>query len=1156
MYETIKKFCENDLTNGLFLMDLPTGFGKTHNVIQYIFDAVCDEKNKDKKFFFVTNLKKNLPEKQLRDLFERNGRKEEFEQKFLFLNSNAELAIEGYNKNPNIMLKVPPEIQKLDETKFFFQSLKDISRQRKLKKDGFGDFGVNAETIFATKIERDFRHKMEKLLKNEFGKVDERREAVQKNGKWGWLGELYESTKTAEKQIIILSAKKFVTKNDTLVEPPYLFYTSKMMENAVVFIDEFDAVKKDFLDNIIDDGIREQVDFIKLFKRIHDSLMETNFPNDIFRESNWYKGKKYGKKPIRSVLDGFKKNASEILNKYNLSSLIRTKKGQDKDLLKNFLFQDNLYHTITNDNKYISVVYNDEEARNEIFISDEKKKNEAISIQALLSKVRGFISFFQIGVKRLAYNVYFYRRENKIDDGEFTFEAAVSSILNPFGLDKDQLWFLKNQILQDIKPKNSLGVSKDFDLNFCSKGLRYYTFSNDVFDDFQSAINVFAFNNTPEKILLNTCERAKVVGISATASIPSVVGNFDLKYLNEQLGELYQVMSESDRSRLRKRFEEEQSGYDRHNIKINVELLGEEILKCNDESVWVNIYGDAETAKEAFGIVSDASSNSFDSKNAKYNIERYYRITQAYKKFYEHEEDVQSFLCMLTANPKEAKGYFRRDVLLNLFKLLDNDAEKKVRWLTTENFEDDKKAITDELEAGNRIFLVSAYATLGAGQNLQYGVPIKKQKCLPMINESRKGDEKDFDAIYLDNPTNLLVNKAVDNMPQEDLVRFLFQAEYLKAAGEISPELTMQHVKKAFEVFGSQRRPVIQPPTILDRESVKLYATKSLIQAVGRICRTNRKSKNIYIYADSRISDNLDCRVAKKLILNREFEKLVEAVDSQRELKMVKGSLECQAEEKSVTVNSFIHAVMEGEWSDADVERWKSLREFALQHPTISREELNKCKMHSFYAEMGRKSNILYFGQEADYRRVHISFAHGVENCPCIESAESSRLDKFMSRPMLRQYFKEQGYATSFEPNDFMMVPTMWNNIYKGALGEVVGKFLFSRMFGMELEEITDLSAFELFDFKVPGKPYYVDFKHWSPGTDVQREKMIDKIFEKAVKCGAEKVLVVNILADKRYPCHDYEGGLEILAVPSLLYDDGTMHSNTEAVERITRFIG
>lgn len=1155
MYETIKKFCENETENGLFLMDLPTGFGKTHNVIQYIFDAACDEKNKEKKFFFVTNLKKNLPEKQLRELFEKNGRKEEFDQKFLFLNSNAELAIEGYTKNPSIYLNIPNEIKEYDETKFFFQSLKEICRLRKMKKEGEFDLASNAESIFAAKIERDFRHKMETLLRNKYKTTDDRKKAVQKGGEWSWLGDLYESTKTSEKQIIILSAKKFVTKNDTLVEPPYLFYTSKLIENAVVFIDECDAAKSDFLDNIIDDGIREQVDFIKMFKRIHNSLMESTFPKELFRESAWYKKKKYGNKPITTVIDGFRKNASEIYSKHHLSSNIRTMR--DQDLSRNFLFQDNLYHTIANENKFISVSYNNEEQRNEILVSDEKKTSDSSSIQAMLSKVRGFINFFQIGVKRLAYNLYFYRRENKIDNGEFTFEAAVSSVLNQFGLDKDQLWFMKNQILQDMKPKNDLGIAKDLDLSFFARGLRYYAFENDLQDDFQSAVKIFAFNNTPEKILLNTCERAKVVGISATASLQSVIGNFDLNHLKEQLGDLYQEMSAEDRLRLRRKFELEQSGYDKHNVEIKVELIGEETQKIHDDSIWENIFQNKEEAQTAYSIVSDAVTDSragTQGKNAKYKMDRYYRIVQAYKKFCDNE-DIQSFLCMLTAHPKE-KGSFKRQVLMDLFKLLDKDAELKVKWLTTENFDEEKRKITDDLESGSRIFLISAYATLGAGQNLQYKIPSRLYKSLVKVNDSREGNEKDFDAIYLDNPTNLIVNKAVENFPQKDMVKFLFQAEYLKTAGEISPDLMMQHVKKAFEVFSTQMKPSFQPPTILDRQSVKLYATKSLIQAVGRICRTNHKSKKIHVYADSRIADNLDCQAAKNLILNREFEKLVEKVGAQKELNMVKGSLELQAEEKSVTVNSYISAMLKDEWNDVKIDRWKFLRDFALQHPTISRDELNRSRMHSFYAEFGTKSNILYYGQEYDYRRVHISFVPGNEKCSCEESAESSRLDSFMARDGIKQFFIENNYATSFEPNDFIMVPTMWNNIYKGALGEVVGKFMFSRIFGIELEDITDPLAFELFDYKIPDKPIYVDFKHWSPGTDAEREMMIDKISEKAQRCGCDKVLVVNILADRRYPCHEYDAGIEILAVPSLLFDDGVMHPNVEANDKIRSFIG
>ena len=57
MYQAIKNYCENERTNGLYLLDMPTGFGKTYNVIKYIFDASTNEANKDRKYFFITTLK-------------------------------------------------------------------------------------------------------------------------------------------------------------------------------------------------------------------------------------------------------------------------------------------------------------------------------------------------------------------------------------------------------------------------------------------------------------------------------------------------------------------------------------------------------------------------------------------------------------------------------------------------------------------------------------------------------------------------------------------------------------------------------------------------------------------------------------------------------------------------------------------------------------------------------------------------------------------------------------------------------------------------------------------------------------------------------------------------------------------------------------------
>lgn len=45
MYTAIKNYCNNGNNNGLFLLDMPTGYGKTYSVLKYIYEASLDESN-------------------------------------------------------------------------------------------------------------------------------------------------------------------------------------------------------------------------------------------------------------------------------------------------------------------------------------------------------------------------------------------------------------------------------------------------------------------------------------------------------------------------------------------------------------------------------------------------------------------------------------------------------------------------------------------------------------------------------------------------------------------------------------------------------------------------------------------------------------------------------------------------------------------------------------------------------------------------------------------------------------------------------------------------------------------------------------------------------------------------------------------------------
>lgn len=55
MQELLKNFCFSDKNNGLLLIDMPTGTGKTYNSIQFIYNNYKHVKN---KILYITNLKK------------------------------------------------------------------------------------------------------------------------------------------------------------------------------------------------------------------------------------------------------------------------------------------------------------------------------------------------------------------------------------------------------------------------------------------------------------------------------------------------------------------------------------------------------------------------------------------------------------------------------------------------------------------------------------------------------------------------------------------------------------------------------------------------------------------------------------------------------------------------------------------------------------------------------------------------------------------------------------------------------------------------------------------------------------------------------------------------------------------------------------------
>lgn len=1136
LYTVVKQYCEDDAsTNGLFLIDMPTGFGKTHSVLDFIYEAALSDQFSNRKIFFITSLKKNLPSSELEERFVKAGKTQVFKEKFLFLDSNADCVIS--NLTSEVIKTIPVEIKATDEYKALVQDVQFLQSQQGRQNEALKGFAPSIRENLRKTSEPNFRRYIERLLAKQFRNAKDRLYAIKTDSKWQWLGRVYPAVFTRDRQIIFMSVDKFLSQNATIIEPSTMIYNSPIVKDALIFIDEFDAAKDTILKNIIQNGLRDKVDYLNLFREIYASLQTSQFPRKLTTPSRQRQDGQYKDQSLQSVIDKIKEMAEDIYQEYSLQFSHKTT-DEVLDTSRNFLFQDHQFHSILDaDRSYIVIRSDPSQQINTIRFSNTKPDTKKNNIQFLLSNLYGFIKYFQGTVNILAINYMQCKQEQRKDgDDDFTLESAIRSVLTEFSLSDFHKDYITSQILISSHRSSGKIEGSEYDLKFYENGFRYYAFIDEPSHDMRSSIMMYGFQTTPEKVLLRFCEKAKVIGISATATIPSVIGNFDIEYLKSKLQKNFVELSAFDRNRLTEEFNNASAGYDK--VEIAAHLISGKPNGDYSRNSWFQVYDNEELVEAVFNEIEQELSA--DANN--YNKERYLRIATAYKEFITHR-DIQSFLCVLTKHPRKGDRYLNLDVLIKLFQYIHQERgitespSNMVFQLDGEEYDSKKEWIQKRLEKGDKIFIISVYQTIGAGQNLQYKIPKSLAGEIVSTNSFSSRGEKDIDAIYLDKPTNVLV-QLTDNLEEEAFVKYLFQTEFLQEAAEISSKDAFSHIKKAFVTFytGLAQRNMWAPDVYKSRSAMML-STRTIIQAIGRICRTNQKRRHIYVFADERLSESVDMTILRDRMFNREFLALTGKLKECPPVDISVRNMEDAASLLSVRVNKHINNFLNETWTEERISHWQALRELVLRHPTMSAGEVKESFIASnFYVEMPCSGNKIWYAQDNDYNNIQVGFTN-ITAYPFEVSESAARLDMLMANATLRELFVSNGYATSFQENEFIMSPALFNNIYKGALGEVIGKAILTQHLQIPLDDIREPELYELFDFVVPGTSIYVDFKHWEESTQFNARDMLDKISSKAKKCGAECVIVINILASKRYPVKDtVVEGIRIIEVPALLF--------------------
>lgn len=1144
MKQAIVNFCKA-MDTGLFLLDMPTGFGKTYSVLDFMVDNYDSLEFKDKKIFFVTTLKKNLPDKELREHFAKRGKAGDYDKYCLRIDANADMVVEKLDELYRAR-KIPPTITMKQEFRDLHGSVKLLNeygdKKRELKgtsRDIINVLCKSAEDVIRKQQEGAFRRVIESELK-QFKTPKEKLKNIANNPDYQWIGELYPAVYTREKRIFFMSMDKFFLGNTTIIEPTYSFFNNDITKNAIIFIDEFDATRDRLLNQIITRGLENHIEYLGLFHRIYASLKTREFPAELTTASKLQQAyldeHKNTKNPME-IIEGFGDVFDETYKHYAMQYSFKMEEDSRDDRSRNFIFNDLQFHSIfEGENAFIDINTDLKARQNWLRFTKRRPTEKDGGVLSLLASVKGCLTYFQNGIRNLSFNYKTHKNEDERSRDDYTLENASESVLTEFHLSREQIKYLKPIVMGDqVKSKkdkkdcNGKMSLKYFDCSVYNRGFRYYDFIDDPNHSMRSEIQLFDFKDSPERILLHLSEKAKVIGISATATLDTVIGNYDLEYLQRMLQDKFYVMPESDKRRLQESFRTFVANYDK--VNIHVEPV---FCSADDRAELAEIFDGNEAL---INMYAEKLTTTFE--GVEYAKNNFIRVVKVMKLFILNDS-VKSFLCLTNKLPQENKGLFDiklledfADAIIKLYGIKGLKGKNLLYSINSEGYDAKRAKVIQRLSNGEKLFVISSYNTVGAGQNLQYKALVNAM--IVAVNNYDRGEmEKDFDCIYLEKPTNLLVNvDSKKGIEAEDLIRFVYQMEFLMERGEVSRKDGIAVIKDAFICFRGGYAFSGKKGEPYKTDSVNNFAIRTLIQAVGRICRTGLKNPDIYIYVDDTILRDYDLSSVEQRMLNPEFAELVKVgkayFNGQANENLDVAVMENRAGILALKAMQIINELKRN-WTDDSIDYWKALRELCLMRPTLSRKNVEHNSQYQLvYMCAPREITAYSYEQEGDYNKnINIKFDGSL---PQKMSEDEVHLKEIMQIPGVKELFEKHGYATSFVPNEFILTPPMFNNIYKGALGEVVGKYILEQYAGVTLQEMSP-EHFELFDYTL-GNGVYVDFKLWKETMTVSAEEEKKNIQAKLDKCGGKRAVIINIMLDHNMEITSSGNG-RIIEIPYL----------------------
>lgn len=598
----MKKYIEAVLKNndnGLFLCELPTGYGKTYTITKCMREYAANTDNK-RKIIYLTTLNKNLPEEALKKAYNDD---ELYHKEVLRIRSNFDEVVE---KIPTLYI---PEEFKVSQ---YFALESAIKKYIKVKNSHIND-SQYLQTLKdnVNTAERNFRHYISDVLKKKFLNKAEKLKAIKNDNRYKWIGELYPAVFTDERKILLMSIRKFMKRNSVIVEPSYEFVKSPLFSNAIIIIDEFDATKADIENELIERAVSVREDYISVFRQLARTLNTEYFSENLKRAINDIDSNRFNV----ITFEKLKNEADDIVHKYHTNLSIKVNENHI-ERKQNFLLKDASYNSVLSGNaKYIRATKDIEKNIVQIFFEDNKtffenQSKDDIVIYSLLRDINRFLLHFRKFLFNWA-NQYMniINKERNAYADVMTIENAMSSIMKKLELSDNQTKLLLGELCeQRITQKEKHNIPDD---SFYQKGIEIFEFEdNDSHFDFTN-LHFIKLYDTPEKILGYISESNTVIGLSATAEIYTVIGNYNLDYLRYCLRDKFHYTPKDMRARVGEQMMKLYEPYKNNQITINTEVINTEYSESNAQEICRKLINDSDFSIVCGNIIDNECEESY-----------------------------------------------------------------------------------------------------------------------------------------------------------------------------------------------------------------------------------------------------------------------------------------------------------------------------------------------------------------------------------------------------------------------------------------------------------------------------------------------------------------------------------------------------------------